>query len=88
MLMRRVSLGKISLGFAAFVGLLFGLHYGNVVPVLNTVVAPLIALLGTLLGMLGYFERDKNRLPGFIGMLLNASFLVWWAVLLLMSLRQ
>lgn len=86
--MRRSSIGKISIAFAILAGSLFVLHFTNVVPVLNTVLAPLFALLGTLLGVLGYFERDKVKLPALIGMCTNGAFLIWWIVLLVLSLSK
>lgn len=86
--MRRSSLGKISIGFAVFAGVLFALHFGNVIPVLNTVFAPLISLFGGLLGLMGYFERDKKRLPALVGILMNTAFLGWWIVLLVMSIAK
>jgi hypothetical protein len=83
---RQSSLGRISLVFAGISVVFFILHYANVVLVLNTVAAPLLGLLGTLLGVLGYFERDKHKVPAFVGMLVNAAILIVWLVLLLVSL--
>jgi hypothetical protein len=81
--MRRISLGAFSLMFVGTVLLMFGLHYGNVVAMLNGMVAPFVSFLGMLLGVMGYFERDKKRVPALIGMILNAGLLVIWIVLLI-----
>ena len=66
--------------------LIFGLHFANVMPVLNTVIAPVIALFGALIGMLGYFERDKKRIPALVGMILGIALLALWVVLFVLSL--
>ncbi len=84
--MRGSSLGKFSLVFAGIATLLFGLHYANVMPVLNTVIAPIVSLFGALMGMLGYFERDKKRIPALVGMLLGIASLALWIVLFVLSL--
>jgi hypothetical protein len=86
--MRRNSFGKFSIGFAVLAGVAFALHFANVIPILNTVFAPLLTVFGTLLGTMGYFERDKMRLPSAIGALLNLSMLIWWITLLAISLSK
>ncbi len=73
---------------AVFAGILFALHYTNVIPVLNTVFPPVVTIFGTLLGILGYFERDKQKVPALIGILLNAALLIWWLVLLVIYLSN
>jgi hypothetical protein len=80
--MRKSSLGKISLAFAGMGLLLFASHYLNVVLTLGTLLPPLIALLGFLIGMLGFFERDDRKVLSLIGMVLNLGFLVGWIILL------
>lgn len=84
--MRRLSLGTVSLVFATVVIALYALHYGNVVRILNTVIAPMIALFGTLLGIMGFFERDKRRIPALLGMGVNLGLLATWIVLLVQSM--
>ncbi|MEY3442154.1 MAG: hypothetical protein RLZZ519_435 [Bacteroidota bacterium] len=86
--MRRSSFGKLAIGLAVFAGILFALHYTNVIPVLNTVFPALVTIFGTLLGILGYFERDKQKLPALIGILLNAALLSWWIGLLVIYLSR
>ena len=86
--MKGSTLGKFSLIFGSIAGLMFVLHFTNVILVLNTIIAPLFALLGTLLGVIGFFERDKQRAPALVGMLLNAVLLTWWIVLLVGSLGK
>ncbi len=86
--MRRNSFGKFSIGFAVLAGVAFALHFANVIPILNTVFAPLLTVFGTLLGTMGYFERDKKRLAAVIGGLLNLSLLIWWITLLVVSLSK
>jgi hypothetical protein len=86
--MKGSTLGKFSLLFGTISGLMFVLHFTHVILVLNTVAAPLFALLGTLLGLIGYFERDKARTPALVGMLLNGALLTWWIVLFVMSLGK
>ena len=84
--MKGSSLGKFSLVFAILTLVLFAIHFSNVMPILNTVTAPLLSLFGTLLGMMGYFERDKKRIPALIGMILNLVLLVVWIVMFVQSL--
>ncbi len=79
-------LGITSLVFAGLSLLLFALHYLNVFPTLNTVITPMFSLFGTLLGMLGFFERDKKRSPALVGLLFNAALLIFWIVLLVLAL--
>jgi hypothetical protein len=83
--MNRSSLGKISLVFTGITVVIFILHFCNVIPGLNTVIAPLFAFLGTLVGVIGYFERDKQKVQAFIGMLVNAALLILWIVLFIVS---
>jgi hypothetical protein len=87
-MMKGSTLGKFSLIFGSMVAVMFVLHFTNVILVLNVVVAPLFALLGTLAGLIGYFERDKKRIPALVGMLLNAALLTWWIVLFVQSLGK
>lgn len=84
--MRGSPLGRFSLVFAGIATLLFGLHFANVMPVLNTVIAPIVSLFGALMGMLGYFERDKKRIPALVGMILGIGFLTLWVVLFVLSI--
>jgi hypothetical protein len=84
--MRRNSFGKISLVFAIIGAVLFGLHFGNIIPLLNTMLAPLMSLLGALTGLMGYFERDQKKTLALIGMLFNSAFLIGWVVLFVRAL--
>jgi biopolymer transport protein ExbB/TolQ len=84
--MKRSPLGKFSLIFAGVTTILFVVHFSNVMPVLNTVIAPMLSLFGTLLGLMGYFERDKQRTPALLGMILNLVFLATWIILLVQSI--
>ena len=87
-MMKGSTLGKYSLIFGALVAVMFVLHFANVILVLNVFVAPLFALLGTLSGLMGYFERDKKRIPALVGMILNAVLLTWWIVLFVQSMGK
>ncbi|MFM2375860.1 MAG: hypothetical protein RLZZ165_957 [Bacteroidota bacterium] len=66
--------------------LLFASHYLNVILALGTLLPPLVALLGFLIGMLGFFERDRRKVLALTGMVLNLGFLVWWIILVVMGL--
>ena len=63
---------------------MYGLHFGHIMNLLDRLLlAPLLAFLGIVLGGLGYFERDKKRVPALIGMILNAALLGIWVYFLL-----
>lgn len=64
----------------------FGLHFGGIFPVLNSMLVPIITLIGLMLAVVGYFERDKKRNAALIGMICNALFLIAWLLLLLLNL--
>jgi hypothetical protein len=72
--------------FSGLVGVMFALHYAGMVALLNGMMAPLIAFLGLIMGILGFFERDKKRMPALLGMAVNAGFLVAWVLLLIQSM--
>ncbi len=85
--MRKLSLGKTSLILAAISAILFIVHFGGFYPILNSnMIAPIISVLGIMLAVVGYFERDKKKLPAILGVVMNAGFLIWWIVLLIQSL--
>jgi hypothetical protein len=71
--------------FSGLVAVMFALHFGGIVLLLNGLFAPMIAFLGLILGVLGFFERDKKRLPALTGMAVNAGLLVAWILLLIQS---
>lgn len=87
MLMRGAKLGTYSLVFAAIVLVGAALHFLNVVPLLNSVLAPLLSLFGGLLGLMGYFERDKRKALSLVGMVLNFALLAGWIVLLVLAIK-
>jgi hypothetical protein len=79
--MRRFSLGIFSMAIATFAGAMYALHYGGIFPFLNSMLVPILTIVGLLLGVVGFFERDKKKTPALVGMVLNLVFLVWFAVL-------
>lgn len=83
--MRGAKLGTYSLVFAGFVLLMGGLHFLNVIPLLNTVLPFVISLFGGIMGVLGFFERDKKRIPALLGMVLNFAMLGTWVWLLVLT---
>lgn len=84
--MRKFSLGLVSIVMAVLAALGFAVHYAAVFPVLNSMLVPIISLIGLMLAVVGYFERDKKRNAALLGMICNALFLIAWLVLLLLSL--
>lgn len=87
MLMRGAKLGTYSLVFAAIVLVGAALHYLNVVPLLNTLLAPLLSLFGALLGLMGYFERDKRKALALVGMVANFLLLAGWIGLFVAAMK-
>ena len=87
--MRKLSLGTTSLIFAAISAALFGIHFGGIRPVLNSnMIPPIISILGIMLAIVGYFERDRRKMPSIFGFCLNLGFLVWWIILLIQAVSQ
>lgn len=85
--MRGAKLGTYSLVFAGIVLVFVALHFLNVVALLNSMLAPLLSLFGGLLGLMGYFERDKRKPLSLVGMVLNFALLGGWIVLLVLAIK-
>ena len=74
--------------------ILLGLHtiaclleLAEVFPYSRTLFFPLFSLMPLMMGVVGWYEKDKQKLPAIVASLIAAGMLVFWVVLLVARLR-
>jgi|GEM_PF-5255857 len=85
--MRNAWFGGNAIYVLAFNGLVSLLHIFEVFPYFYTLFYPLFCLLALLIAIMGLWERDKNKVPGWIGTILAFAALAHWIVMLVIRLQ-
>lgn len=85
--MRNAWFGGNAIYVLGFNGLVSLLHVFEVFPYFYTLFYPLFCLLALLIAVMGVWERDKNKTPGWIASVLAFGALTHWIVMLVIRLQ-
>ncbi len=55
-------------------------------PFFATPLFPLVLLFSFIIGMLGAFEKDRRKVPGFAAMGISSGLFIYWVVMLVQRL--
>ncbi|HHG83653.1 MAG TPA: hypothetical protein ENJ82_02795 [Bacteroidetes bacterium] len=87
-MMRRAFFGTNALILLAFHLILILLDVFQVLPYVATLFYVMINIMALMLAVLGYWERDKLKFPGLIGLILGSGALIFWVVALVLRIQS